>query len=101
MGQDMSDEAWWCVVDGSRRGPVSAVDLKRLADAGRLRPTDLVWRAGLAEWVAAEKVRGLFTPAAEPARPMLTTGAPTPDDRRRITQKLRTLTTASEWKLIR
>jgi hypothetical protein len=91
----MSDEAWWYVVGGSRRGPLSAAGLKRLAEAGRLRPDDLVWRPGLPEWVAADKVRGLFE-----AAPAAAAAGPTPDDRRLIVSKLRTLTTASEWRLI-
>jgi hypothetical protein len=50
--------------------PVSAAQLKQLADAGRLQPTDLVWQVGMAGWVAAAGIKGLFPykpPAEQPA----------------------------------
>ncbi len=56
---------WHYSINGEKLGPVGSAELKRLADAGTLSPSDLVWREGLAAWVAAESVKGLFTqPAA-------------------------------------
>lgn len=43
-----------------KSGIVSPAELKRLADAGDLRPNDLVWRDGMTNWSAARNVRGLF-----------------------------------------
>ena len=73
----MSQE-WYYSVDGDRQGPVSAADLKKLAEAGSLKATDLVWKDGMADWAQAKTVKGLFgggsaanpTPARaeEPAR---------------------------------
>lgn len=56
----MADE--WHYSAGGRPpiGPVSAGELRELAAAGRLAPTDLVWKEGLAEWVPASKLKGLF-----------------------------------------
>jgi len=73
----MSPVEWYYARENKQSGPISAVELKRLADAGQLRPDDLVWREGMAEWSAARNVRGLFEEegragegaAAKPAAP--------------------------------
>ena len=65
----MSQE-WYYAAGNERHGPVSAPDLKKLADAGTLKPTDLVWKDGMADWVPARSIKGLFpTSAAAPATP--------------------------------
>ncbi len=51
---------WMYFVDGQQHGPVSSQGLRQLAAAGKLSPTDLVWREGLAEWAPAAKLKGLF-----------------------------------------
>jgi TM2 domain-containing membrane protein YozV len=71
-------QEWHYSVDGGeRQGPISAAELKKLADAGNLKAGDLVWKEGMAEWAPAKSIKGLFTnpapaaapaPAAEPAR---------------------------------
>jgi hypothetical protein len=57
---------WHYSVSGSRNGPVTAGDLKRLADGGQLSPSDLVWKEGLPNWVPASSVKGLFANASAP-----------------------------------
>jgi hypothetical protein len=47
--------------DGKQYGPVSASQLRTLAETGRLQPTDKVRKEGMANWVAASSVKGLFT----------------------------------------
>lgn len=74
----MSQE-WYYSVDGDRQGPVGAADLKKLADAGTLKPGDLVWKDGMADWAQAKSIKGLFggggapktgeQPAAEKPQP--------------------------------
>lgn len=73
----MADE-WHYSSQGDRHGPVSAAELKRLADAGQLSPADLVWKEGLANWVAASSVKGLFARPAGPP-PLPTGGSPSVD----------------------
>ena len=51
----VATERWRYGVGGTRRGPVGDAELRRLADAGTLRPTDLVWRAGMPDWVPADR----------------------------------------------
>lgn len=79
MGQE-----WYYTKNGAKHGPVTAGELKALAQAGTLSPGDTVWREGMTGWKPAGKVQGLFaasggakgpppvpapTPAAEPAPP--------------------------------
>ena len=51
--------------------PVSAAQLKQLAVAGQLQPTDMVWQEGVTGWGPAASIKGLFPPSklATPAPP--------------------------------
>lgn len=66
----MTNNEWFYIVgDKDQQGPVSANDLKRLAESGELRPDDLVWQEGLPEWLPASRLKGMnFTtpPSTEP-----------------------------------
>lgn len=55
----MADE-WYYGIGDKRLGPVSSLELKRLADAGQLGAGDLVWKEGMAQWAPARAVKGLF-----------------------------------------
>ena len=47
----------WLVRAGEQQlGPLSEADLQSWAKAGRLRPSDLVWRAGMPAWLPAGQV---------------------------------------------
>ena len=59
----MSQE-WYYSVDGDRQGPISAGELKKLADAGTVKPGDLVWKDGMSDWVQAKSIKGLWAGAA-------------------------------------
>ncbi|MBN2577523.1 MAG: DUF4339 domain-containing protein [Pirellulales bacterium] len=63
----MGPVEWYYARGEKQQGPVPSAELKRLAAAGQLRPDDLVWREGLAEWTAARNVQGLFEELARPA----------------------------------
>lgn len=73
----------WFYSPGGRaaQGPVSAARLKELASAGRLQPTDLVWREGTPEWVPARRVRGLFSTREERTPPEHPPLVPVPTER--------------------
>jgi hypothetical protein len=58
---------WYFARENKQMGPVSSIELKRLADVGELRSDDLVWREGLAEWTLARNVHGLFEAESKPA----------------------------------
>ena len=58
---------WYVAVEGRRYGPVTAEQLGAWAQQGRLTAQDLVWREGMAEWVAAgtvEELAALFAGGA-------------------------------------
>jgi hypothetical protein len=65
----MADE-WFYTQQGKQQGPVGAARLKELAAGGSLLPTDLVWKEGMANWVAARSTRGLFPSEQVAAKPL-------------------------------
>lgn len=69
----MSDQ-WYCSREGNRIGPVSTEQIREAVGAGKLLPTDLVWKTGMTEWMPANRITGLFpqTPQQNPY------AAPTP-----------------------
>lgn len=56
----MASGEWYYARGSQQYGPVSANQLKALAESGVLGPDDLVWRAGMSDWVAARRIKGLF-----------------------------------------
>jgi len=44
--------------------PVATSELERLARAGLLKRTDMIWREGMPEWLAAGEIAQIFAPAA-------------------------------------
>jgi GYF domain 2/TIR domain len=64
----MADLGWYFrTADGKEKGPFSVSDLKKLAAADVLQPTDQVWTEGMPEWRRASQVTGLFHPSPPPA----------------------------------
>src|SRR5262249_35522950 len=54
-------EGWFYTTAGQKPGkPVSMAALQGLAASGRLKPTDFVWRPGMANWAPANTVQNLF-----------------------------------------
>ena len=47
----MSVPEWYYAQQGEQFGPISAVQIKQLADAGMLKPDDLVWQEGMKRWI--------------------------------------------------
>lgn len=52
---------WHYAQNNVQKGPITFSQLKDLASSGRLRPTDLVWKVGMPNWIAARTVQGLFS----------------------------------------
>lgn len=57
--QRMPDD-WYYAQNNERKGPVSFEKLTAMAVDGWLAPDDLVWRPGMANWLEARAVDGLF-----------------------------------------
>jgi uncharacterized membrane protein len=79
---------WHYMKNGAQAGPVTTDELKGLIASGAIKVDTLVWREGLATWVAANtqsELAGVVPPAAPPApvaAPASTGGGPgvfTPD----------------------
>ncbi len=62
----MAEGLWYYARHDQQFGPVSAADLKHLADACELSPDDLLWREGMESWSTAINLRGLFSPDVPP-----------------------------------
>lgn len=81
---------WHYSANGSRRGPVTVVQLKSLVESGVVRANDLLWREGMPAWVEAGTVPELFpagalvkpppVPAPMPAAPRPIPAAPAPPE---------------------
>ena len=55
---------WHFTLNGQpANAPVSWAQLKQLATAGRLEPTDKVWREDMTGWEPAGSIKGLFPPS--------------------------------------
>jgi hypothetical protein len=54
VGQEA--EGWYYSRGGSPQGPISFLDLQRLASQGEVAPETLVWKAGLPNWIASRKL---------------------------------------------
>ncbi len=52
--------------EGLQSGPIDAKELCRLANSGIVRPNTLIRQSESANWVLAERVRGLFQPPMPP-----------------------------------
>src|SRR5690348_10545495 len=51
-----SDEIWYFLKGQESKGPFSKDVLKQIYDGGQLTPDTLVWREGMAGWLAAKNV---------------------------------------------
>jgi hypothetical protein len=77
----MPEVLWYYARNDQQFGPVSAAELKQLADTGRLAPDDLLWREGMESWATAINLRGLFSSDATantPPSEAVARGAPAP-----------------------
>lgn len=82
---------WFVARNRQRVGPYPADQLRQMAAAGQLRPTDMLMRSGEARWTPASSVPGLFPAAAAQAvtaspapAPVAAAAAPAPAGRARV-----------------
>ena len=66
---------WWCMIGGSRRGPFGDEQLRAMAQAGQIAPTDLLWNPSASRWDKANRLRGLFPPQVIAAATTVVGGA--------------------------
>jgi hypothetical protein len=56
----MADQWYYSWGEGVKEGPFTAVELRALADSGKIQPSDTVWKDGMEQGVPAGRVRNLF-----------------------------------------
>ena len=66
---------WHYIVNGQQSGPAALTQLRELAAAGQIRPSDKVWKNGMPAWGDASSIPNLFPP-----RPASTSPPPPPPD---------------------
>lgn len=72
-------EQWYYGQNGVQKGPVSLEAMQELVRSGQLRPDDLVWKEGMANWAPANTLAELSTaPAAVPPPPPTQTASQYP-----------------------
>jgi hypothetical protein len=72
-----SDIEWYLARDGQQYGPLSDAEMRKFVELGHLKPTDLLWRQGFADWRPATSV--FPEPAAPAPRP-----SPPPEPMHRV-----------------
>ncbi len=61
MNAQTNEAQWYIARDGKQHGPLTDVEMKTFVGHNYLRPTDLIWRAGMDDWQPAPQVfAGLF-----------------------------------------
>jgi hypothetical protein len=76
----LAEANWYWAVGQEQNGPVAGSAIARLVADGKLGADDLIWKEGMAEWIAVSKVPALVkylknpsppaAPAPVPAKPM-------------------------------
>lgn len=56
MNGPVSETQWYIARDGKQHGPLTDVEMRTFVSHNYLRPTDLIWRPGMAEWQPAPTV---------------------------------------------
>ena len=62
----MANDQWYYAHDGERVGPVPFSAVVAMAGAGTLKPQDLVWNEGMADWSPAANIPNLFVQPFHP-----------------------------------
>jgi hypothetical protein len=70
-------QQWFVSRSGSQEGPFTSSQLKVFVQEQKISPDDLVWKEGMAEWVPASRVKGLFpiSPPPPPSQPVPSAGS--------------------------
>ncbi len=65
MNAQTNDIQWYIARDGKQHGPLTDIEMRTFVAHNYLRATDLIWRPGMPEWLAATNVfPAIFQPAA-------------------------------------
>lgn len=56
MTGNSTENLWYIARDGQQHGPISQTEMQMFVENGHLKPTDLLWRPGFADWQPAASV---------------------------------------------
>ncbi|KWT69811.1 hypothetical protein APY04_1311 [Hyphomicrobium sulfonivorans] len=76
MTGQQADIQWYIAREGKQHGPLSDAEMRTFVAQGHLKPTDLIWRAGFADWRPAPAVFPFPQPDAAPPPPPAAPAAP-------------------------
>ena len=51
-----NDSQWYIAREGKQHGPLTDIEMRTFVAHSYLRPSDLIWRAGMAEWLPAPAI---------------------------------------------
>jgi hypothetical protein len=74
----MSSAEWYYQREGQRAGPVTVDELKQMLRSGQIHRDELVWGAGMADWLPASQVDKLRESSYLNPTPAMAAGAPQP-----------------------
>jgi GYF domain 2 len=73
MNGQATETQWYIARDGKQHGPLTDIEMRTFVAHSYLRPQDLIWRPGMAEWLPAPQV---FPAVFQGAAPAPVTAAP-------------------------
>ena len=61
MTGQQADIQWYIAREGKQHGPLSDAEMRTFVAQGHLKPTDLIWRPGFADWRPAPCLEHVVT----------------------------------------
>lgn len=69
MNGPVTETQWYIARDGKQHGPLTDIEMRTFVAHSYLRPGDLIWRPGMAEWMPAPQVFPAAFQNTAPAEP--------------------------------
>ena len=69
MNVQPTDTQWYIAREGKQHGPLTDIEMRTFVAHSYLRPADLIWRPGMAEWLPAPQVFPAAFQAPAPVAP--------------------------------
>jgi interferon-induced transmembrane protein/uncharacterized protein DUF4339 len=65
----MASGEWYYAKNNQQQGPVTLQAIQEMVRGGQIQPGDLIWRQGMANWLAASQVPEVYAARADAAAP--------------------------------
>lgn len=76
MTGQTNEAQWYIARDGKQHGPLTDVEMRTFVGHSYLRPSDLLWKPGMADWLPAPQVYPQAFQTPQPAQPPAQAQAP-------------------------